>query len=144
MTEQEAHLIQSACEALSVKFAFHVDHGNAEQVAALFAQDGTFSRAGKIIDGPDAIKGLLSKRPATRVTRHVCTNISIDITNEDAATGNTYFLLFEGEDTDVSGGALPLELPITLGEYQDEFIRTPAGWKISKRTAIGVFRRPEG
>ncbi|MEM6627779.1 MAG: nuclear transport factor 2 family protein [Pseudomonadota bacterium] len=144
MDENSRQLIQNACIELSTKFAFHVDHGDAEAVAALFAQDGVFSREGALLEGAEGVLNALKRRPPTRVTRHVCTNILVDVVDENTATGNTYFLLYEGEDPDQSGAALPLTTPVTVGEYQDQFVRTEQGWKIARRDALGVFRRMEG
>lgn len=143
MDDTSRDAIRIACQDLSVRFAYNVDHGNAEAVAALFVTDGSFSSAGRSIEGSDGVFNAISRRPANRVTRHVCTNILIDVEDDTHASGNTYFLLFEGHDDAQTGEALPMRLPVTVGEYQDEFIRTADGWKISQRKAIGVFRHAE-
>lgn len=141
MDEMQRILIEKQCEALSIRFANYVDQGRAEDVANLFSGDGSFSRAGQVLDGPDQLRAFLEKRPSARVTRHVCTNIDVTLVSPTEATGVTYFLLFDGSRENDTEGPLPLMSPATLGEYHDNFVLTPEGWRIKKRRAQAVFRQ---
>ncbi|MEM5517201.1 nuclear transport factor 2 family protein [Henriciella sp. AS95] len=144
MDEMQRALIEKQCERLSIRFANYVDQGRAEDVATLFSDDGSFSRAGQVLDGPDQLRAFLEKRPPERVTRHVCTNIDVNLVSPNEATGVTYFLLFEGSRAADSEGPLPLMSPAALGEYHDTFVLTPQGWRIKERSAQAVFRQVEG
>lgn len=143
--------IERTCARLSTAFAVRVDHGDCKGVAELFAPDGRFARADMALEGPEEIRAFLERRPATRVTRHVCTNVLITVEDASRATGLTYFMLFDG-DRDAAGkggqSAAPLdmeplemELPRTVGEYHDIFLKTPDGWRIAQRRSVAVFRR---
>lgn len=144
MDEMQRALIESQCEGLSIRFANYVDQGRAEDVANLFSDDGSFSRAGQALEGPDQLREFLAKRPSARVTRHVCTNIDVDLVSPTEATGVTYFLLFDGIREADSEAPLPLMSPATLGEYHDTFVLTQKGWRIKERRARAVFRQSEG
>ena len=144
MDDMQRLLIEKQCESLSVRFANYVDLGMAEAVSELFSSDGKFSRAGQSLDGPEQVKAFLSQRPASRVTRHICTNISVDVISANEARGITYFLLFEGTQDPSTDGPLPLKSPAALGEYHDRFVLTDAGWKIRERLAKAIFRTMEG
>lgn len=142
MNRDECIAIEAACARLSIRFAQCVDHGDASGVAAVFTEDGVFSRAGHDVKGAGEIAAFAGRRMGSRVTRHVCTNIIVDVQSQTAASATTYFTLFEGERKDDTE-PLPLQLPITVGEYLDQFALTDAGWRIAARKAIAIFRREE-
>lgn len=144
MNEEQRRGIVAACERLALDFAWHVDHRNAEQVAALFAADAGFERKGEVLQGREAILAAQRKRPAGVVTRHVCANLAVEAIDAEHARGVMYFLLYKHDHaaagTD-AGKPAPLGPPETLGEYHDEYLRTAEGWRIARRVAKGVFRR---
>lgn len=134
--------IEIACRRLSVAFATRVDQNDVDGVAALFLPDGRFSRADMTLDGAEAIRIFLRDRPAQRITRHVCTNILIDVDDPERARGLTYFTLYEGtRPEELSGSPLPVQLPHTIGEYHDVFRKTKDGWRIFERRSTAIFRR---
>lgn len=139
MDEREFAGIEAACRRLSTAFAVYVDHGRAEDVVALFTPDGVFERAGLRLDGAAEIAAFLARRPATRITRHFCSNILIEPVDSTRARGIVYFTLFEGE------GETPatMQLPLTVGEYHDDYVRTANGWRIRHRRSVGIFRRTQ-
>ena len=139
MDEREIAGIEAACRRLSIAFAVHVDRGRADDVVALFTPDGVFERAGLRLNGAAEIAAFLAKRPATRITRHVCSNILIEPVDSTHARGIAYFTLFEGE------GETPatMQLPLTVGEYRDDYVRTTNGWRIRHRRSVGIFRRSQ-
>lgn len=144
MNAEERREIVAACERLALDFAWHVDHRNAEDVVALFAPEASFERKGEILKGRDEIRAAQLKRPAGIVTRHVCSNLRVDVLDGRRATGTHYFLLYRHDHaatgTDAAAPA-PLGPPETLGEYHDEYVRTEEGWRISRRVAKAAFRR---
>ncbi len=140
MDDIERLRIEQACQRLSVAFANHVDANRADQLIALFADGGTFERAGTVLAAPDQLRDFLDKRPADRTTRHVCTNILIDVADDGTATGVTYFTLFDHEGP-AQEPPLPMNLPAAIGEYHDRYIRTADGWRIAQRVVRAVFRR---
>jgi hypothetical protein len=131
----ERIVIERACERLALDYARLADFGPAAHIADLFAEDGVCDiSAGRLV-GREAIREFFERRDRTPgiVSRHVCTNITIDMTDSDHAAGTVY-LTFYRVDHDGDGPA-PLPQPSYLGHYRDEFIRTDAGWRILSRVA---------
>jgi hypothetical protein len=140
MTTNDQMAAAIACEKLSVAFANHIDARRYDELIALFADDGVFERGGKPVKGHAAIRAEMDRRPLDMVTMHVCTNILIDVTGPDRATGVTYYLAIVHNKA-TGPGPHPLSGIETAGMFQDVFTRTPAGWRIAERKAVGVFRR---
>lgn len=55
------------------------------------------------------------------------------VVDGDTATGKLYFEATTHSVTDKIGWS--------SGSYQDEYVRTPEGWKISKKVISFAFRR---
>lgn len=128
-----------ACERLVHAFAWHIDHHEAEQAAALFAQDAVFERRGEALTGRPAIRAAFLRRPVALTTRHVCSNLLLSAEASNRIIGRSYFTLYRD---DGSSGLPPrLELPEFVGEYHDVFALTDQGWRIAYRSAQAVFQR---
>ena len=76
--------------------------------------------------GREAILAAFKARPP-RVTRHVCSNVVIDVESEDAARGVSAMLLF-------TGAAEPL-----VGSFHDRFVLTADGWRFAERRGSLLF-----
>jgi 3-phenylpropionate/cinnamic acid dioxygenase small subunit len=140
MTEDK---IKMRCAEISVAFANYVDAFNYDKLVTLFTKDGVLDRRGvDMVEGVDAIKKTMNARDPMVRTRHVCTNILVDVQSKSRASGVTYFTLFRGRQSD-SEQTLPLDGPAFVGEYHDEFHFTPQGWKIARRNVRLVFQREE-
>lgn len=72
-------------------------------------------------------------------TRHVITNMLVDVVDESSATGVAYAVVFRDRDHGGDGPA-PMRAPEAVVEYRDEFRRTAEGWKIARRQSIAAFR----
>jgi len=86
-----------ACERLVHAFAWHIDHHDAEQAAGLFAEDAVFERRGEALKGRDAIRSAFLKRPASVLTRHLCSNLLLDAESATRIVGRSYFTLSRGD-----------------------------------------------
>ena len=121
-------MIERACERLVLDFAYFSDHWEYESLGALFTEQGIMVRpSGTRLEGRDAIVAAYRATPADRITRHICTNIRITVESPDRATGITYATVY-------SNSATP-----KIGEFEDEFRRTPEGWRIASRIARFVI-----
>lgn len=127
------------CQKLSIAFANGVDHHRDEEVLALFTQDGVLDRWGQPVTGHAALRQWLHSRPRDVVTRHVCTNFEARRETAEHAEGFTLFTFYRGGKQD-EAAALPLVGPAMVGEYLDQFRRTPDGWRISRREIRIVFQ----
>jgi len=77
--------------------------------------------------GREAILTAFKGRPP-RVTRHICSNIVIDVESATAARGSSAMLLFTSAD-----GA-PL-----IGGFEDRFVLTEQGWRFAERRGTLSF-----
>lgn len=125
-------LDEAACTQLCVDFANHIDARRYDAWLDLFTDDGILDRMGTVVSGREELSRFLQARPATVETRHLCTNIRVQLASADEASGFCYVLFFQGP----SGG--PGEPVIASGppavvEYHDRYRRTPQGWRIQER-----------
>jgi ketosteroid isomerase-like protein len=135
-------LIERACTRLVLDSFGHNDRRDFTAFAALFADDGELHRpSGAPLVGPAAIQAAYEARPATRMTRHVCTNVRVTVTSPATATGLTYVVLFGGTSTDAPDGhfGIKADARLLMGEVDDTFVLTPAGWRIRRRRAWFTF-----
>lgn len=143
MRAEEALLLEHACEKLLMRSIRTFDERDWQGFADVFAVDGVFFRANQPaspLTGREAILAALQSRPADRLTRHVCTNVQIDVIDADHARGLCYLYLFSATASPpekAMGG--PADSVQRLGEYSDEYVRTAEGWKISKRVGVIVM-----
>ena len=131
----ERLLIERDCARLSVDYGRLVDFGQAARVAELFTEDGVCELSAGQFEGIGQIRAFFEKRQAQAdvVSRHVMTNIAVDVHDADHASGLVY-LTFYRVSWDGDGPA-PLGPPSYVGSYADEYLRTPDGWRIASRVA---------
>lgn len=134
-----------ACARLTTLWAHHIDRHDVDAVVALFVEDGVLhSRTGAELKGRDAIRAGLAKRDPNRVTRHVLAPPVVRITGPDTAEGLAEYILFDGlRDRHPGEGALPIELPVGVGEFRQTYRRTGGEWRIASHSGQSIFRRPE-
>lgn len=135
--EQQA--IEHECQRLAVQFTQIIDMGKSSEVADLFATDGQFDVPGMLLENPEAIRALFAKREGSgKISKHVCTNILIDVINESEAKGVCYMTLYKYEGEPVEGPA-PLDGPFYVGHYIDKYIKENDQWKFAHRKAEMVL-----
>jgi hypothetical protein len=143
MRSEDQMLIERACEQVLMRSIRTFDERNWRGFADTFATDGVFVRANQPnqpLVGREAILAALQARPADRLTRHLCTNVQIEVLDSDHAKGLCYLYLFSAAATPpekaIGGPADPLQ---RIGEYADEYVRTPQGWRISRRVGVIIL-----
>ncbi len=137
-TEEQAQCLRE-CARLCNDFAWTVDTGAYDSFIALFAPDGVFERPGLVSRGHAAIRSFLDARPTDRVTRHVCSNIRIDMTGPGTAKGTSSALMFAAPATQAATLPLPGGGPMVV-DYTDDYVLTDDGWKIKHRKTMLVFQ----
>jgi len=145
MDDLERLLAERACERLIVDYCRFVDFGEASRIAELFTEDGHWEGPDTVMAGRAAIRdGFLARQGVTRrISRHLCTNVGIDVVSPDEATGLCYLVNYrhdrqEGDTSPV----VPAGLPKYVGEYHDRFRRTADGWRFEYRRFDLAFLRP--
>lgn len=145
MDDLARHLDERACEKLITRYVRFVDFGEASRLADLFTPSGVWEADDVVLEGQDAIRAHFARREALvrRVSRHYCTNVSVDVLSSQVAKGLAYFLNFRH---DRGEGDLRLPVPAGLpkygGEYHCQFVRTPDGWRFERLHVDVTFLRP--
>jgi len=111
-------------QQLYTRYNMMIDSGDAEGYAATFTPDGAFNT----FNGRDALIGFIHGRTNGGNMRHWNTNLAITGTPE-GANGSVYLLL-----VDVSVRPPVLS---TAAKYEDQLVKTPAGWRFKKRVTKG-------
>lgn len=130
LAADERRAIEADCARLVALYANLNDAARWDEVAALYAEDGVMVRPtapDAPVAGRAAILAAFRARPP-RVTRHVCSNVVIDVDSADSARGESAMLLF-------TGGPAPL-----VGSFHDRFVRTAQGWRFAERRGSLLFQ----
>jgi hypothetical protein len=142
-------LAERACERLMLLYAAYVDEGRAGEVASLFTEEGRWEGAdGKAFEGRPAIAAAFGARQSLtrRTSRHVCTNLLVEVGADGAtATGTCYLVNYRHDSADGQPARpAPADHPKFMGAYHDRFVRTPDGWRIVERRFDMSFLRSRG
>jgi hypothetical protein len=128
--------IERACERLIFTYARLLDLGDLAAAADCFAAAGSLARPlapDQVIQGRETIRASLLTRPRELLTKHLATNIMIEVDSRDSAHGLSYLTMIS---TTPPAGAPPPFLsqgPLWFGEFQDRFIREDGAWKFLER-----------
>ena len=117
------------------RFCHAWDHGDPEEVVALFVPEGRFVTLTGEFDGHTALRAMT--RSAARqlihakVTQHWVGNVVVTETASDEGRVNSYC---------VSIGIRDGELKVSMmSEYDDIVVRTPAGWRFKARSITRIL-----
>ena len=67
-------------------------------------------------------------------------NVRIKVTGYKQATGVSYALIFVGPiDKQNPDASITVSNFVAMGEYQDTFVLTDAGWRIASRRFVPAF-----
>ena len=141
LSRMDTAAIERACEALSIAYARAVDFRDYDTFVTLFTEDGELD-TGTPLEGRAAIRDALSHRPDELRSRHVITNVFIDVLSATEARGISYITLYRhvGPES-LKGAPVPLDGPAAVGHYEDRFVRTASGWLFKRRKLHLAFRR---
>lgn len=126
-----------AIEQLIQRHAWLIDHGEADKVGELFAEDGALYGIGPDKVGRKAIAewGRQRAAMAERRSRHLQSNILIEPLAADAARGWVALTLYR-HDGPGEGSATPL----LIAEYADRYVKGPGGtWLFAERRLTVLF-----
>ena len=136
-------IIERACEQLSVAYARAVDFRDYDAFVELFTDDALLD-LGMQIKGKEAIRESMQKRSDEIRSRHVLSNIFIEVQDSQHARGISYLTLYRHVGTESLRTEIPVAttLPTAVGHYEDAFVLTSVGWRIKSRTLHVAFRNP--
>jgi hypothetical protein len=97
------------------------------------------------MQGRDTIASVFAGRQGLtrRTSRHVCTNVLVDVAADgNTATASTYLMNYRHDGADgQAANPAPANHPKFVGTYYDRFERTPEGWLIAERRFEMAFLR---
>ena len=125
--------IEAACTDLVLDYAWFRDEHDVEGYVALFTSDAELTLQGQTYRGHSAIRERMQAAAAGPATRHLMSTIRIRPDGPDRATGVSYVTVYASDTPVVEGFAV-------IGNYIDEFVRTPQGWRIARRSLKEAFR----
>ena len=134
--DAERSEIERACERIVFAYSRALDLGDMNAAADFFAENGSFARPmapDKVIQGREAIRASLLTRPTTLRTKHLATNVMIDVTGRDEAEGLSYLTMISTTPPAESTSPYVSAGPVFFGEIKDRFVREGGKWKILER-----------
>ena len=143
MTGETHRIIEDECRKLSIAYARHVDFKEYDLFVKLFTPEGELNVTGRPVVGHEKLKKAMAMRPDSLRSRHVLTNIYINVIDEDHAEGISYLTLYRHEGQNIGGdesGPREISGPAAVGHYSDTFRRTNEGWRFASRTLHFDFR----
>ena len=128
--------IERACERIIYAYSRALDLGDMNAAADLFAENGSMARPmapEQVIQGREAIRAALLTRPKTLLTKHLATNVMIDVESRDSARGISCLTMIS---TTPPGDAKPPFIsagPVYFGEFKDRYVREKGTWRLLER-----------
>jgi len=128
----EIMVAERSCERLVYRYAWLVDSGEAVGIADLFTLDGVWAAGdGEPMRNREGIRAGFAARQAIvrRQSRHVMTNVLIDVHSADEASGRAYLVNYRHDsDSGVAERPAPSDAPKYVGEYHLTFRRVDGEW----------------
>jgi len=119
---------KDAIRELMATYAQALDACRFADVAACFAPDGEWTTDYGAARGPAEIegfiRGIVPVKGEGPQRKHYITNIIIKVDGETASAVSDYLIVREAE-----AGLIP----VMGGTYRDRFVKTPAGWRFSRK-----------
>src|SRR3954468_1895847 len=114
--------IERACERLIHVYSRALDLGDMSAAADCFAENGSMSRPmapDAVIEGRETIRASLLTRPKTLLTKHLATNVAIDVESRDSASGLSYLTMIAATPPTDAKPPFLSQGPIYFGEFKD-------------------------
>jgi hypothetical protein len=128
--------IERACERIVYEYARALDLGDLSGAADFFAEKGSMSRPmmpDQVIEGREVIRTSLLTRPKSLLTKHLATNVMIDVESRDSASGISYLTMISVTPPAEARPPFVSQGPIYFGEFRDKFVRENGKWKFLER-----------
>ena len=128
--------IERACERIVHAYSRALDLGDMNAAADLFAENGSMARPmvpDQVIQGREAIRASLLTRPKTLLTKHLATNVMIDVESRDSARGISCLTMIATTPTADAKPPFISSGPVYFGEFKDRYVRENGVWKFLER-----------
>lgn len=122
---------KDAIRELMATYAMALDACAFADVAACFAADGEWTTDYGAARGPAEIEkfisGIVPRKGEGPQRKHYITNVIINVDGDTASSVSDYLIIRESENG---------LIPVMGGTYKDRFVRTPAGWRFSRKELV--------
>jgi len=128
--------IERACERIVYEYSRALDLGDLSGAADFFAENGSMARPmmpDQVITGRETIRASLLTRPKTLLTKHLATNVMIDVESRDSARGISYLTMISCTPPAEARPPFISQGPLYFGEFRDRFVRENGQWKFLER-----------
>jgi len=128
--------IERACERIVHAYSRALDLGDLSGAADFFAVNGSMSRPmapDQVIEGRESIRASLLTRPKTLLTKHLATNVMIDVESRDSARGLSYLTMISCTPPPDAKAPFVSQGPIWFGEFKDRYVRENGVWRFLER-----------
>ncbi len=143
MDVEQRTAIEHCCARLCHEYARAIDFRDYDNFPLLFAEDAVLD-VGSPIHGRAAILASVLRRPDELRSRHVMTNITIDVLSPDEARGTAYLTLYRHTGSEsLKLDPIPFDAPAAIGHYEDRYQNGPSGWLFLRRKLFLAFRNTE-
>ncbi len=133
-------VLRTAVDAVLADWAWHLDHGEYDDLVTLFTEDALFVTGGLELRGRAAIKARYTERTGTRSTRHMYSGLRVSEDGPGRLRARSTWVNYA-----VNGPAPVDDVGVYLVADFDDVLTwsTDADqWLISERRIIPVFRDP--
>jgi hypothetical protein len=128
--------IEHACAQLVYAYSRSLDLGDLSGAADLFAESGSMARPmapDQVVHGRETIRASLLTRPKSLLTKHLATNVMVQVESCDSATGISYLTMIATTPGAQDQPPYPSNGPIYFGEFKDRYVREHGVWKFQER-----------
>jgi hypothetical protein len=128
--------IERACERLVYVYSRALDLGDMSAAADCFAENGSMARPmapDVVVQGRQSIRAALLTRPKTLLTKHLATNVMIDVESRNSASGLSYLTMISTTPPADAKPPFVSQGPVYFGEFKDRYVRENGVWKFLER-----------
>lgn len=128
--------IERTCERIVYAYSRALDLGDMSAAADCFAENGSMARPmapDQVIQGRETIRAALMSRPKTLLTKHLATNVMIDVESRDEARGISYLTMISTTPPGDAMAPHASQGPVYFGEFKDRYVRENGLWKLQER-----------
>lgn len=134
MTHDDRRAAEADIAKLIVRYALLNDAQDWNAVADMYLEDGRMARPSSpdaFVEGRAAILASFTARPA-RASRHVVSNIVVDLDGPDAARATSVIVLYMGDSVESGLPTMAANAPL-VGTFRDRLVKTGDGWRFAER-----------
>ena len=127
---------RNAVVDLVSRLSLWLDEGRFDEAGTIFTEDISVKTPGGTASGLEAVVAQAKRTHDDVRTQHLMTNVLVDLDGDRATAGANLLATF------VMDPSKPEETMPIGGRYSFEAVRTPDGWRLSRR--VGAHQRGRG